>query len=470
MVGPAPQRRRTVSAGHDRSEETMGVGEIARQLRQARKGRRGKGGPLGHRVARDIVGNRSGQERDVDPASPEGIPQPVERSVEGATRQVPPGDDVRGPAEEEEACGGGLESDPRSALRRLDPFAGENVLAPDPREGGLCVVREGRQQRSARSRDQLGRVMEEKARFDQVARPHGPDPAPVLARLPRFPGHGALEKPTTPARPCRGRKSIVSGILGSPCPPGGAMIESDWREVGGVEELSQKELAQVEVQGTPLCLSVRDGRFAAISGVCNHAGGPLGAGRLDGDYVVCPWHHWKFHRADRRGRAGLRGRSRSRATNSKVEAGTAVGQPRRGHAAARASPTPHPLARPIRREDGTAPRRSASRPRRWTPPTPRFSTSDALLESALEHAGARSGAETRLDHRSGSSRSAHCEGYYSKSGPRLHVALLDHPDGSAGPAGPGLRGDRPLGATCPGRHPDPLGRRQLALLQDGRAD
>jgi len=26
-------------------------------------------------------------------------------------------------------------------------------------------------------------------------------------------------------------------------------------------------------------------------------GGPLGEGRLNGDYIVCPWHQWTFHRA-----------------------------------------------------------------------------------------------------------------------------------------------------------------------------
>jgi nitrite reductase/ring-hydroxylating ferredoxin subunit len=46
---------------------------------------------------------------------------------------------------------------------------------------------------------------------------------------------------------------------------------------------------------TKIALTYRDGVFGAISGVCNHVGGPLGKGALDGDYVVCPWHYWKFH-------------------------------------------------------------------------------------------------------------------------------------------------------------------------------
>ncbi len=46
---------------------------------------------------------------------------------------------------------------------------------------------------------------------------------------------------------------------------------------------------------TKIALSYQDGRFGAISGACNHVGGPFGEGRIDGDYVICPWHFWKFH-------------------------------------------------------------------------------------------------------------------------------------------------------------------------------
>ncbi len=51
----------------------------------------------------------------------------------------------------------------------------------------------------------------------------------------------------------------------------------------------------------------------------------------------------------------------------------------------------------------------------------------------------------------------------------LHLAVLDHPDGRGRSARPRLQGARPLGRRDPGRDADPLGRRELALLQDGRA-
>lgn len=37
-----------------------------------------------------------------------------------------------------------------------------------------------------------------------------------------------------------------------------------------------------------------DGAFYALDGLCPHAGGPLGKGRLTGPVVTCPWHGWQF--------------------------------------------------------------------------------------------------------------------------------------------------------------------------------
>ena len=51
------------------------------------------------------------------------------------------------------------------------------------------------------------------------------------------------------------------------------MLESEWIDVGSVEELKPKPLQEVLCETTPIALSYKDGTFAAISGVCNHAGG-----------------------------------------------------------------------------------------------------------------------------------------------------------------------------------------------------
>ncbi len=41
-----------------------------------------------------------------------------------------------------------------------------------------------------------------------------------------------------------------------------------------------------------------DGKVFAIDEHCPHAGGPLGAGHLTGDVVMCPWHGWRFRVTD----------------------------------------------------------------------------------------------------------------------------------------------------------------------------
>ncbi len=69
-----------------------------------------------------------------------------------------------------------------------------------------------------------------------------------------------------------------------------------WIDLGSVEELRDPPLREIKAGTLRIALSYRDGKFGAVSGICNHVGGPLGAGTLDGEYVVCPWHHYKFHR------------------------------------------------------------------------------------------------------------------------------------------------------------------------------
>ena len=96
--------------------------------------------------------------------------------------------------------------------------------------------------------------------------------------------------------------------------------QENWVDFGDADELAAVAIGKVTARNTTVAVSCRDGQFGAISNVCNHAGGPLGEGRLDGDYVVCPWHDWKFHRVTGVGepgfeddaRAGLSGQGRER--------------------------------------------------------------------------------------------------------------------------------------------------------------
>src|SRR5882672_12184597 len=83
------------------------------------------------------------------------------------------------------------------------------------------------------------------------------------------------------------------------------MADTDWQDIGAAADFAARPLSEVILGRTKLAISQRDGVLGVISGVCNHVGGPLGQGRLDGDYVVCPWHNWKFHRITGEGEPGF---------------------------------------------------------------------------------------------------------------------------------------------------------------------
>jgi len=190
------------------------------------------------------------------------------------------------------------------------------------------------------------------------------------------------------------------------------MPESNWIDVGSVEELKNKPLQEVVCGTTAIALTHKDGAFAAISGVCNHVGGPLGEGTLDGEYVVCPWHYWKFHHRTGQGEPGYE-QDQVPAYATKVESGrlyvdlsSATKRRKQAHA-------PHPLARPVIRRAGPI-RVVGISTTAMTVAHPRYSGSDALLETALEHARADLRLETQyIKLRDLSFRA--CEGFYSKS-------------------------------------------------------
>ncbi len=60
-------------------------------------------------------------------------------------------------------------------------------------------------------------------------------------------------------------------------------MQPEWIDVGASEELGRKLVQQVSIGRARIALTCQDGQFGAISGVCNHVGGPLGEGTLDGD-------------------------------------------------------------------------------------------------------------------------------------------------------------------------------------------
>ena len=107
--------------------------------------------------------------------------------------------------------------------------------------------------------------------------------------------------------------------------------------------------------------------------------------RLDGDYIVCPWHNWKFHRCSGLGEPGFE-EDRVPAYPVKVENGRVFVDLAAAEQAQRKPHAPHPLARKVERA-----RRSVALAGISTTAmdaaNPRFSGSDHLLEHALGAAG-----------------------------------------------------------------------------------
>ncbi|MDO8525878.1 MAG: Rieske 2Fe-2S domain-containing protein, partial [Candidatus Omnitrophota bacterium] len=74
------------------------------------------------------------------------------------------------------------------------------------------------------------------------------------------------------------------------------MKSERWFDLGLIKELRRRKLRHVIAGKTPIALAYKDGEFTATSGECNHEKGPLGKGHMKGDYIVCPWHGWHYHR------------------------------------------------------------------------------------------------------------------------------------------------------------------------------
>jgi nitrite reductase/ring-hydroxylating ferredoxin subunit len=57
--------------------------------------------------------------------------------------------------------------------------------------------------------------------------------------------------------------------------------DETWVDVGHVDDFNTTLLKRVTAMNRDLAVSLKDGKFGAVSNACNHVGGPLGDGRLD---------------------------------------------------------------------------------------------------------------------------------------------------------------------------------------------
>ena len=185
----------------------------------------------------------------------------------------------------------------------------------------------------------------------------------------------------------------------------------NWVDVGAADELSRAPIQRIRAANRDLAISFKDGVFGVVANACNHVGGPLGDGRLDGDYIVCPWHNWKFHRCSGKGEPGFE-EDRVPSFPVKIADGRVVVDVANATARTRKPHAPHPLARNVERAPGPL-RLAGIATSAMDAMNPRFSGSDHLLDRALDAARSH-GAEARLI-RLNDLKFRPCEGYYSKA-------------------------------------------------------
>jgi multimeric flavodoxin WrbA/nitrite reductase/ring-hydroxylating ferredoxin subunit len=186
---------------------------------------------------------------------------------------------------------------------------------------------------------------------------------------------------------------------------------SNWVDLGPTKKFISDKVTSIKFDKTTLAIIYKEEKFGIISGVCNHAGGPLGEGKLDGNYVVCPWHYWKFHFQTGKGEPGYE-EDRVPSYLWKVENGHLFVELNSATKRSKKPHEPHPLARPVKREPGHV-RFVGISTTVMNKEHPRYSTSDFLLEMALNHAKEK-GCETKLI-KLNDLHFRSCEGYYSKS-------------------------------------------------------
>jgi multimeric flavodoxin WrbA/nitrite reductase/ring-hydroxylating ferredoxin subunit len=188
--------------------------------------------------------------------------------------------------------------------------------------------------------------------------------------------------------------------------------ETEWLDAGLVDSYPDGAVRELVVGRDKFAITRRGNEFGVISGFCNHVGGPLGQGTLAGDYIVCPWHYWKFHWRTGRGEPGYE-EDRVPAHDTRIVAGRLEIARQASSTRQRKPHPPHSLARTPERSAGPI-RVLGLSTTVMTQGQPRYSTSEDLLQHALAYATSDLGCESQLL-RVRDLRIRECEGFYSKS-------------------------------------------------------
>jgi len=187
---------------------------------------------------------------------------------------------------------------------------------------------------------------------------------------------------------------------------------ASWHRLGTRDELAARVPFSVKIERHRMAVFLYEGRFAVISDICNHKGGPLSEGRLHGEYVTCPWHGWEYSVLTGKGPAGYdEEQVPSFAVEERADGVYVQLPPVMPRRLLKHKPSHLLEAHP--KPAGAPPRVLGISTTGMDEGNPRFSTSDALLDHAVERAR-ELGAETRVV-RLRDLKFQHCEGNYSKA-------------------------------------------------------
>jgi len=70
-----------------------------------------------------------------------------------------------------------------------------------------------------------------------------------------------------------------------------------WTRIAAISEVPPGEVIETLHEGDPYAVCNVGGEVRVLSGVCPHAGGPLGNGAIDAGTITCPFHGWEFDSA-----------------------------------------------------------------------------------------------------------------------------------------------------------------------------
>jgi nitrite reductase/ring-hydroxylating ferredoxin subunit/multimeric flavodoxin WrbA len=189
-------------------------------------------------------------------------------------------------------------------------------------------------------------------------------------------------------------------------------IKEVWHRVGSASDIRASAPVVATPGGQQVALFVFNGVLHAISNRCNHKGGPLAEGQLHGEFVMCPRHAWEYSVVNGRGPDGY----------DEEQVPVYAVEERPDGVYVRTPPTmprrlvahkPSHLLQPHPRPPDAPPRVLGLSTTGMDDGNPRYSTSDALLDAALEHAAAGGADTQRIRLRDLAFR--HCEGNYSKA-------------------------------------------------------